>query len=64
MDQGKKWLVHFNAEKTRLVWFDRSNNTSSIDLKMDGSVVDEKLSFKLLGVDLHFEIAFGLLHYL
>ena len=35
-DWGKKWLVDFNAGKTQLVLFDRSNNTGSIDLKMDG----------------------------
>ena len=48
MDWGKKWLVDFNAAKTQLVAFDRSNNTGSIDLKMDGSVLDEKSSFKML----------------
>ena len=38
---GKKWLVDFNAGKTQLVSFDRSNNTGSIDVKMDGSVLEE-----------------------
>ena len=42
---GKKWLVDFNAGKTQLVLFDRSNNTSSIDVKMDGSVLEEKSGF-------------------
>ena len=28
---GKKWLVDFNAGKTQLVCFHRSNNTSSIN---------------------------------
>ena len=41
VDWGKKWLVDFNAGKTHLVWFDQSNNTGSIDLKMDGSVLEE-----------------------
>ena len=36
MDWGKKWLVAINAGKTRLVSFDQSNNTGSIDVKMDG----------------------------
>ena len=36
VDWGKKWLVDFNARKTQLVSFDRSNNTAAIDLKMDG----------------------------
>ena len=39
---GKKLLVDFNAGKTRLVLFDQSNNIVSIDLKMDGSVLEEK----------------------
>ena len=38
MDWGKKWLVDFNARKTQLVWFDCSNNTGAIDVKMDGSL--------------------------
>ena len=48
VDWGKKWLVDFNAGKTQLVSFDRSNNTGSIDVKMDGSVLEEKSSFKML----------------
>ena len=46
-DWGKKWLVDFNAGKTQLLSFDRSNNDGSIDVKMDGSVLEEKLSFKM-----------------
>ena len=45
---GKKWLVDFNAEKTQLVSFDQSNNTCAINVKMDGSVLEEKSSFKIL----------------
>ena len=41
MDWGKKWLVDFNAWKTQLVSFDQSNNNGSIDVKMDGSVLEE-----------------------
>ena len=36
LDLGKKWLVGFNAGKTQLVLFDRSNKTGSIDVKMEG----------------------------
>ena len=50
VDWGKKWLVVFNAGKTQLVSFDWLNNTGSIDLKMDGSVLEEKSSFKMLGL--------------
>ena len=42
MDLGKKWFVNFSAGETQLVWFDRSNNTGSIDVKVDGSVFDEE----------------------
>ena len=44
------WLVDFNAGKTQLVLFDRSNNNGSIDVKMDGSFLEEKSHFKMLGV--------------
>ena len=49
VDWGKKWLADFNAGKTQLVSFGRSNNNGSIDVKMDGSVLEEKPSFKMLG---------------
>ena len=52
VDWGKKWLVDFNAGETQLVSFDQSNNNGSIDMKMDGSALDEKSSFKMLGVNL------------
>ena len=49
-DWGKKWLLDFNAWKTQLTSFDWSNNNGSIDVKMDGSVLEEKSSFKMLGL--------------
>ena len=49
MDYGWKWLVDFNAGKTQLVSFDWSN-TGTIDVKMDESVLEEKSSFKMLGL--------------
>ena len=49
MDWGRKWLVDFNAGKTQQVLFDWSNNTGAIEVKMDGSVLEEKSSFKILG---------------
>ena len=45
---NKKWLVDFSAGKTQLVLFDQSNTNDSIDVKMDGSVLQEKSSFKML----------------
>ena len=50
VDWGRKWLVDFNAGKTQLVLFDRSKKTGTIDVKMDGSVLEEKTSFKMLGL--------------
>ena len=42
VDWGRKCLVDFNAGKTQLVSFDWSNNTGAINVKMDGSVLEEK----------------------
>ena len=42
MGRGRKSLVNFNARKTQLVSLDQPNNTGSIDVKMDGSVLEEK----------------------
>ena len=42
VDWGRKWLVEFNTGKTQLVSFDQSNNTGAIDVKMDGSALEEK----------------------
>ena len=50
VDWGKKWLVDFNAGKTQLVSFDRSNNNGSIDVRMGGSILEEKSSFKMLAL--------------
>ena len=50
VEWGKKWLVDFNGGKTQLVLFDRSNDTCSIDVRMDGSVLEEKSSFKMPGL--------------
>ena len=47
---GRKWLVDFNAGKTQLVLFDWSQDTGAIDVKMDGSALEEETSFKMLGL--------------
>ena len=49
---GRKWLVDFNAGKTRQVLFDWYNNTGAIDVKMDGSVCEKKSSFRMLVLSL------------
>ena len=56
---GKKWLVDFNAGKTRLVSFDWSNKNGSIDKKMGGSILEEKSSFKMLGLTFSSKLDWG-----
>ena len=50
MGWGKKWLVDFNVGKTQLVLFDWCNHISAIDMKMDDPVLEEKSSFKMMGL--------------
>ena len=50
MDWNRKWLDDFNAGKTQLVSFDQSNNTGAIEVKLDGSILEEKFYFKMLGL--------------
>ena len=59
VDWGRKWLVDFNAGKSQLITFDQSNNTGAIDVKMDGSVLDEKSSFKMLGLAFSCKLDWG-----
>ena len=55
----KKWLVDFNARKTQLISFDKSNNNGSIDVKMDGSVLQERSYFKMLGLAFSSKLDWG-----
>ena len=59
MDKDKKWLVDFNAEKTQLVSFGLSNNNGSVDVKMGGSVFEEKSSFQMLGLTFSSKLDLG-----
>ena len=60
VDWGKKWLVDFNAWKIHLVSFDWSNSNGSIVVKMDvGSVLEEKSSFKMLGLTFSSKLDWG-----
>ena len=45
VDWDRKRLDYFNAGKAELVLFVRSNNAGAIDVKMDGSVLEEKIIF-------------------
>ena len=40
----------FQCWKTQLVLFERTNNIAAIDVNMNGSVLEEKSSFKMLGL--------------
>ena len=59
VDWDKKWLVDFNAGKTELASFDQSNNNGSIDVKMNGSVLEEKSSFRMLGLTFSSKLDWG-----
>ena len=56
---GQEVACYFNAGKTQLVLFDQSNNTGSIDVKMDGSVLEENSSFKILGLTFSSKLDWG-----
>ena len=59
VDWGRKWLVDFNARKTQLILFDHSKDTGAIDVKMVGSVLEEKTSFKMLGLTFSSKLDWG-----
>ena len=50
LDWDRKWLVDCNTGITQVVLLDLSNNTVATDMKMDESVLEEKSSFKMLGL--------------
>ena len=59
MDWGRKWLVDFNAGKIQLISFDRTKNTGAINVKIDGSVLERKSSFKMLGLTFSSKLDWG-----
>ena len=59
LDWGKKWLADFNTGKTLLFSFDQSNNDGSIDVEMDESALEEKSSFKMLGLTVSSKLNWG-----
>ena len=48
VNSGKKWLLISMLENSTFS-FDRGNNIVSINVKMDGPVLEEKSYFKILG---------------
>ena len=45
-------LVNFDDGKKNIYLFNWSKSSVAIDVKMDGSVLEEKSSFKILGVSI------------
>ena len=56
---GRKQLVDFDAGKTHLVLFDQSNKTDAIDVKFGSSNLEEKSSFKMLGLNSSSKLNWG-----
>ena len=56
---GSKWFADFSAGKTQLVLLDQSNNTGAIDVKMDGSALEEKSSFRMLRLTFSSKLDWG-----
>ena len=48
VDWGRKWFVDFNPGKTQLVLFKWCKSSGAVDVRMDGSVLEEKSIFKML----------------
>ena len=59
VDWGRKWLVDFKAGITQLILFDQSNNIGSINVKIDRFVLEEKSSFKMLGLAFSCKLDWG-----
>ena len=56
---GQEVACWFIAGKIQLVLFDRSNDFGAIDAKMDGSVLEEKSSLKMLGLSFSSKLDWG-----
>ena len=50
VDWGKKRLVDFDDGKNNIYFFNWSKNSVAFDVEMDGSILEEKSFFKILGV--------------
>ena len=49
VDWGRNWLDGFDDGITQIVSFDQSNNSGDIDVKKDGSVLEENYVLRCLG---------------
>ena len=52
-------LVNFDDGKNTIYFFNWSKSFSAIDVKMDGSVLKEKSSFKILGISFSSKLDWG-----
>ena len=59
VDCGRKSLVDFSAVKIQLASSYRSYNTGAIDMKMDGSLLKEEASFRMLGLTFSSKLDWG-----
>ena len=50
VEWGNKWLVSFNATKTKLLSFNRHRDPLLLPVKMSGTELPEETSFRLLGL--------------
>ena len=59
MNWGRKWPFDFNAGKTQLFSLDQSYNTGATDVKMYEFLLEEKASFKMLGLTFSSKLDWG-----
>ena len=59
MNWDRKWLVDFSAGKTHLVSINQCNNSGVINVTMNGSVLEEKSLFKMLGFSFSSKLGCG-----
>ena len=61
MDWGGTWLMDLSARKTQFFSFHYSSKSDVIDVNMDGSILDGKSAFKILGLFLSSKMDLGFL---
>ena len=52
-------LVNFDDGKNNIYLFNWSKSSAAIDVKMDGSILEEKSSFKILGISFSSKLDWG-----
>ena len=50
VEWGDRWLVTFNATKTKLLSFNRHRDPHSVPVEMNGIELPEETNFRLLGL--------------